>query len=173
MKKIIGLVVVWSLVLMVISGCSSSTGLEVVVGDRCEPASEQVYLEGLYRSERYVSNNYYTWSFIRFFEDCTYHSFSSFYENPSKVAQIYLDTIDGDKNAHTVGYYSVEGSSIKMKSDASELIGTISAETLDLEIYYFKTRKSDTKHYTYHPVDAIWQDIIQSITPVVKEAPAP
>ena len=118
MKNLIRFVVLEALVLMVINGCSSSTGtgLDVVIGDRCESTSEQVYLEGLYRSDRSECGKYYCWSFIRFFENCTYQSITSTQENPSNVAsKVFLS--QDNAGILTTGNYSIEGSTIKMKSD--------------------------------------------------------
>lgn len=138
------------------------------LGESCVPAQTTIYYEGLYRSERSVCGDYYCWSFIRFFEDCTYQSITSTQENVNRVARV--NFVDSEKRENlNEGVYSIEGNIIKMKSDINEHTGTISGETLNLNFYVFETKKSGEKTYNYFHVDSILQDIYNSIVPETKE----
>ena len=63
-----------ALSLLFTTACSSTPkGLNIELDEDCDPDGGKIKTEGLYRSERKggVGDTYYSWSFIRFFDDCT------------------------------------------------------------------------------------------------------
>lgn len=141
-----------------LSGCAQSSlpeGFPVEVGDSCTVPKGRIYFEGLYRGERETCSNYFCWSLIRFYPDCTYTSAASLYETPHEGAMI-------GKEKYTVGVYSIENSTIKMKSDTNQAFGEINGNTLRLTIYNPSTKKVNDKEYTYIHVKAIQEDLYKS-----------
>jgi hypothetical protein len=150
-----------------LSGCGPSSlpeGFPVEVGDSCEAAGQEIYFEGLYRGERRTCANYYCWSFIRFYPDCTYTAAASLYETPQK------DSMIGKEN-FTIGVYSLENSTIKMKSEINQAVGEVDGKSLSLTTYVLSTKKVNDNTYTYIPVKAIRDDLYNSFEGEEQEAP--
>ena len=161
--------------LFLLTACASSKSpLNVEVGDICTPTtSEQIFHEGLYQSERQARSGdaYYSWTFIRFFEDCHFNMVTSFEENAASAASIFLRA-GAEDSTLTTGRYSLNGSIVNMKSESSEYIGQISGDTLELEFYSHKTKKGGEHVFTYHPVETIRQDVFNQ-PGLQQEAPQP
>ena len=111
MKKIAGLVI---LITFILSACGPPPEPEIFpveVGDSCAGAGDLLDFERLYQGRRGTCGNYYWWTFIRFYEDCIYKSAASLYDTPRKN---FLD-----KEHASVGEYSIEGSTLIMKSEVN------------------------------------------------------
>ncbi len=159
--------------LFLLTACTSSKSpLNVEVGDNCKPdASEQIFHEGLYRSERLAKagDAYYSWTFIRFFEDCHFDIVTTLTENAASAAKIFLRA-GAEDSTLTTGRYSLNGSIVTMKSESSEYIGHISGDTIEVEFFSHKTKKSGEHVFTYHHVESIRKDVfnqtgIQQVVP--------
>ena len=154
MKKISGLVF---LITLILSACSPTPEPEIFpveVGDSCAGASDLLHFEGFYRSKRKTCGNFYCWTFVRFYDDCTYTSSPTFQDTPLKgfLNKDYL--IENHKDT-ILGVYSIEGSTLIMKSVVNEHHGKINGETLDLKLYNPSTMKSFDRPYTFLSVEAI------------------
>jgi hypothetical protein len=81
-----------------LTACSSSN-LDVELGDSCAPVGSEVFYQGIYKSDRGVCGDYYCWTYIRFFQDCTYESVAAFEENTNTVAkELFLSSENIEKN---------------------------------------------------------------------------
>jgi hypothetical protein len=135
-----------------LTACSSSN-LDVELGDSCAPVGSEVFYQGIYKSDRGVCGDYYCWTYIRFFQDCTYESVAAFEENTNTVAKDFF--LSSENIEKKQGRYSIEGATLKMKSENNEHVGIINNETLTLKFFSPVTKKSGNKTYQFFQVDAM------------------
>ena len=159
------------ILLFLISACNSnSQGLNIKLDESCDPDGKLIHFEGLYRDdERNVCGNYYCWSYIRFFDDCTYQMGSSYSDTAARAATDFLKREKDQRN----GRYSIEGTTIKMLSAVNESIGTINGDTLEIDLYVFNTKKNIKHTYVYTLVKAISEDYFKSFQGEQILAPTP
>ena len=134
------------------TACNTSA-LHVELGDSCAPAEAEVFFQGIYKSDRGVCGDYYCWTYLRFFPDCTYESVAAFEENIYTVASKYF--IASENIEKNNGRYSIEGEILKMKSENNEHMGNTNNGALTLKFYSPVSKKSGNKTYQFYPFDAM------------------